>query len=211
MNPHAKQALRFVQKNKVCARYGVGVNPPAQIVFMQSSTKKILLVFLITFVLFLSLFLFSQAFFKNQIASLSGMITAWVTINPLEVDVSVPAKVEINRVFKVTAEIINKGGEKIKNAKGEIFLPDELKLVKKNREQKIGVLTSKGKKFISWSVKGKESGNYIILVKASGELRREVISAEDSAMVKIKNSRRDIWPLRWFRGFLDFFRGTLGY
>ncbi|MBZ9577699.1 hypothetical protein KJA13_01535 [Patescibacteria group bacterium] len=176
---------------------------------MPKYIKKILLSVFVISVLFL-VFL-GVSYTKNNLASLSGIITAWVTINPLEVNISSPKKVEVNRVFLVKAEIENKGEEKIEKMKTKIFLPDELELIKKNKEQKTGVLNPGGKKLISWSVKGKEIGEYIISVKASGELRGDLISAEDSAMVKIKKPWKEGWPQRWFQGIIDFFRVKPGY
>jgi len=140
-------------------------------------------------------------------ASLLDAIRAWVTINPLEVDVSVPAEVEINRVFKVMAEITNKGEEKIENAKGEIFLPGGLVLLKKNPVQKIGVIKGKKSKRISWTVRGIDPGNYAITISAVGELKGDLISAEDSTVVEVKESLKKPRSRRWFQDFFDFFRG----
>ncbi|GAI46015.1 unnamed protein product [marine sediment metagenome] len=95
--------------------------------------------------------------------------------------------------------------------KAKIFLPDELELIRKNEERETGVLNPGGKKLISWPVKGKEIGDYIISVKASGELRGDLISAEDSVMVKIKKPWKGSWPERWFQGVIDFFQVKLGY
>lgn len=153
----------------------------AQIISMQGYRKKILFSILVISVLSFFIFL-GINHTKSNLAFLSGVITAWVTINPLEVNVSAPAEVEIGKVFKVEARVINKGEEKIENAKVEIFLPLELVLLKKDSLREIGVIPSKKEKKISWSVKGEQIGTYFISVKASGELKGELISAESSTI-----------------------------
>jgi len=156
----------------------------------------------------LTVFILTAVFFSNSAqASFWDMIRAWVTINPLVVDVSAPKEVEIDKVFRVEAKIINKGGEKIENAKGEIFLPEELK-TEKGEEQKIGVLLPYKEKTIFWSVRGAEVGNYVISVKASGKLNEKEVLAEGSTMVKIIEKE---FPGRehrfdFFQRLLDFFR-----
>jgi len=171
-----------------------------QIIFMQGYMKKFLLSILIISVLAFSIFL-GISYGKKNLASLFSVITAWVTINPLEVEVSAPAEVEVNKVFKVKARIINKGEEKIENAKAEIHLPSGLVLLKKDSVQKIGVIPGKKGKKISWSVKGEQIGNYVISIKVSGELKETPISAEGSAMVKVVKKS----PPGGGRGF-DFFQ-----
>lgn len=170
---------------------------------MQPYTKIFLSIFLVVSILFISFF-WGIKYFETQLASFSGVIRAWVTINPLEVDVSCPKEAAIDKVFLVRAEIENKGKKKIEEAKGEIFLPEELE-TKKGGGQEIGVLPPKSKKFMFWPVKGKEVGNYVISVKVSGDLEGKLVSAEDSAMVKIKEFLKG-QPWRWFQNFFDFFR-----
>jgi len=109
---------------------------------MPSRFKKISLFFLVISILvagFCGGIAIDKKDYQAQ-ASLWDAIRAWVTINPLEVDiVSAPAEAEINKVFKITVEVINKGEEKIENAKGEIFLSEKLEgidILKKNSVQK---------------------------------------------------------------------------
>lgn len=169
---------------------------------MPSYSKKIS-----TFLL--AVLILTAIFFSGSAqASLWDTIRAWVTINPLSVDVSTPGEVEINKVFKITAEVINKGEEKVENAKREIFLPDELVLLRKDPVQKIGVISGKKEKKISWAVKGEEIGNYVISVKVSGELEGKEVSAEDSTMVKVikKTVPGERKGLNLFQRFFDFFQ-----
>ncbi len=162
----------------------------------------------------LVVFVLTAIFFSGPAqASLWDFIRAWVTINPLLVDVSAPAEVEINKTFQVRAGVVNKGEEKIENAKAEIFLPPELVLLKKDPVQEIGVIPPKKEKKISWSVKGEKEGSYVISVSASGELRGEIIKAEDTTMVTvmvIKPSPKGK-ALEWFQNLFDFFRERLRF
>jgi len=133
-------------------------------------------------------------------------IKAWVTINPLEVNVSTSAEAEINKVFKVTAKVTNKGEEKIENVKGEIFLPEGLVLLKKNPIQKTGVIQGKKSKKISWTVRGTEMGNYIFAVSVTGELKGDLVTTEDSSWVEIKESVEKTKPQKWYQNIFNFFR-----
>lgn len=185
-----------------------------QIIAMSKMKSAI---FLICFISALFFLIFWGTYYtKMNLASLfSGIITAWVTINPLEVKVSAPSEVEIDKVFKVEAEIINKGEDKIENAKGEIFFPLEpselvLVLLKKEPVQKIGVIPGKKEKTISWSVKGEEIGNYFILVKVSGELQGKELSKESNTITveiieKAVPGRKARFNL--FQKFFEFFQG----
>lgn len=159
---------------------------------MTNLTQKILLTLFTVFIL-LGLIAFktnaNQGFF-------SEVITALVTINPLKVSVSAPAQVKINRSFIVKAIVENKGRERVEGVKAQIFLPQGLELIKGEEEQKIGTLSPKSKRVILWFVKGKKAGYYIISVEAQGELRGNVLTAEDSAVVKVREEKRQGWT--WF-------------
>ena len=180
-----------------------------QIIFMQGYVKKNLILFLVIFVLTTIFFLGKIGKTENYFAQASfwDMIWARVTINPLSVNVSAPAEVEVDKVFKVEAKLINKGEEKIEKAKGEIFLPEGLVLLKKDPVQEIGVIQGKKEKKISWSVRGEEIGNYFILVKVLGELKGEGISAEDGTMVEVIKPLPKGKIVQWFQNLFDFFRG----
>ena len=159
----------------------------------------------------LAVFILIAIFSSTAQASFWDIIKAWVTINPLEVDVFAPSEVEIDKVFKVEAKVINKGEEKIENAKGEIFLSSGLTSLKKDPVKQIGVIPGKKEKKISWSVRGEEIGNYIIAVSVSGELKGGLVSAEDSTKVEVKESLRKTRPINWFQNLLNFFRKWFGY
>ena len=151
-------------------------------------------------ILFLVVFVLTALFFSDFAqASFWDMIRAWVTINPLSVDVSAPKEVEVDKVFKVEAKVENKGGEKIEEVEAEIFLLEELE-TKKDKEQEIGTLPPYKEKTIFWPVKGEKVGNYVILVKVSGELKEKEVFAEGSTVVEI------IGKSLPGRGRFDFFQ-----
>jgi len=160
-----------------------------------------------TFTFLLVLFL-SAAFPFFAQASFLDIIRALVTINPLELDVTAPTEAQINKVFKVEAKAINKGEDKIENAKAEIFLPSGLALLKKDSIQKMGIIQGKKDKKVSWSVKGEDIGVYIISVEVSGELRGEPLSADGTAKITLKEkSSPPGRPFNIFQGLFDFFQG----
>lgn len=155
---------------------------------MSRYIKKILLLVLLISLLCFFVFL-GINYLKINLASLFSVITAWVTINPLEVDVSAPREIKIGKVFQVKAEVINKGEEKIEEVKGEIFLPAGLVLIRKDSIQEIGTIPAEKEREIRWSVRGEKIGNYFISVKVWAKLKGEEISAEDSVMVKVVKSQ----------------------
>lgn len=179
---------------------------------MEEYLKKILIsvlaISVLSFILLLGI-----KYGGNNLASLFDVIVARVTINPLEVEALAPSEVEVDKVFKVTAKLINKGGERIENAKGEIHISPGLVLLKKNSVQKIGVIPAKKEKKVSWSVRGTETGNHIIMVSASGELKGYEISDEDSISIEIvvKESLKRTQPQILFQTLFDFIRGWFGY
>ena len=144
---------------------------------MRSSSKKF-------FVLFIPVL--AVVFFTSIAhASFLDIIRAFVTINPLEVKVSAPGKVEIGKVFKIEARIINKGEKRIENVQGEIFLPERLVLLGSGPVRGVGVVASGKEKKISWSVRGEKIDNYVILVQVSGTLEGSSLSDEGSVVVEI--------------------------
>lgn len=137
-------------------------------------------------VFFLSVFFFAVVLFSGVQASLLDIIQALVAVNPLEVNVIVPAEAEINKSFKVEAVAINKGEDGIKNVKAEIFLPAGLVLTQKGSVQNMGVIQGGRQKSVSWLAQGANIGVYIISVSVSGELRGEIVSANGTANVTLK-------------------------
>lgn len=183
------------------------MNGHIQAIFMEEHTKKVLLSILIISALSFTL-LFGIKYGGSDLASLFDVIVARVRINPLEVEVSPPAKVQIGKVFKIEARLINKGEEKIKDAEAEIFFDSGLTLIKKNSVQKIGVIRGKKEKKVSWSVRGEE-GSYIITVSGRGEIGGQAIFGDDTITVEIEESLKGLQATTWFQDFLNLFRNWL--
>jgi len=119
-------------------------------------------------------------------ASFFDFIRAFVTINPLEVEVSAPPEVEVGKVFKVSALVLNKGEVRVEGVEGEIFLPAGLFLMGKNTVKGGGAISGGKEKKITWSVKGDTLGNYVIAVSVSGEVQGDLVSAEGTTLVTMK-------------------------
>lgn len=146
-------------------------------------------------------------------AGFLDMIQVLVAINPLKVTVSVPSDVELGKVFKVEAKIINRGEERIEDGEAQIFLPQGLILLEKNTVRKIKVIFPKREKKVSWRVRGEELGNYVISVSAKGELRDDTISAQGNTVVvtvqpKLRSSGSSY---SFWQRFLDIFSIFLYY
>lgn len=181
-----------------------------QIIFVPKQMRKIL--FLIFIISVLSFFIFWGAnYTKINLASLFSVITARVTINPLEVKIFALAEIEVDKVFRVEAKVINRGEEKIENAKGEVFLPPGLILIQKDSVKEIGIIPGKREKKVSWSARGEAVGNYFISFKVSGELKEQIISVEDSILVEIKESIKNTGSRSRFQNFFDFFQERFGF
>lgn len=117
-------------------------------------------------------------------ASILDFIRAFVTINPLAVEVTAPLESDLNRVFKVEATVINKGEVRIENVTGEIFLPAGL-TVSGQEIKKIGRVPAGRQKRVSWSVKGETIGDYVIAVSIDGTVNGDAVSADGTKLVSI--------------------------
>ena len=174
-------------------------------------SKKTLLFFVTAIFFFGTVFSFGVS---AAHASLFDFIRAFVTINPLAVEVTAPLEADINRIFKVEARVINKGEVKIENTTGEIFLPADLSLFGK-KIKNTGIVPAGGEKNISWSVKGEILGNYFISVSISGAVQGDAVTAEGSRFVTIV---KKVLPPRHtpsissgiFVRFFDFFSNWFG-
>jgi hypothetical protein len=155
----------------------------------MSYAEKYISFFIFT-VFFITVFFFCGIANKsgNSVvhASFLDTIKAFVTINPLAVEISAPSEVELGRVFSIEAKVINKGEVKIENINGEIFLPEGLSLRGRNAVQKIKVIQGGKEKKIFWQVAAEYSGNYIITVSAFGELKGNIITAAGSKVLTVE-------------------------
>ena len=141
-------------------------------------------------------------------ASIFDFIRAFVTINPLAVQVTAPSEADISQVFKVEANVINKGAVKIENVTAEIFLPAGLSIVGKSKIKNIGIVPAGKEKKTSWQIKGIEIGNFFILVKASGVVKGDAVSAEgNTVLIAIKEKSPPPGKSKnIFQSFFSFFQ-----
>ena len=148
-------------------------------------------------------------------ASFLDIIQALVTINPLKVEIIAPKEELLNQAFKIEVTVINSGEGKVGNTQAEIFLPDGLSLVTKKQINKLGAIPPNKDKETKWLVKGGQSGNFIILVSAQGEIKEQVVTAEATALITILdiiNPAKTKGPNfvqrvnNWWLEVLNFFR-----
>jgi len=116
-----------------------------------------------------------------------GVLTATVTINPLELEIEAPQRVELNKVFEVKAHIKNKGDALIKNGGAQVFTGEGLEVLGQ-AGKKIGVIPGGKEKKTTWRLKGIKEGNHIINVSFAGELNNELVRIEDSAKIEVYSS-----------------------
>ena len=165
------------------------------------------------FVVFLVIALFfssvSHAGLMNTAeASFFDSIIALVTINPLRVRISTPAEVVVGRNFKAEVTVENRGKARINNAIVEVFISKGLVLVRKNSSREIGIISGNKEKKVFWQVKGIETGNFGISVRASGVVKGDAVSAEgNTAVVTVKEKSPP--PGKFtniFQSFFSFFQ-----
>lgn len=156
---------------------------------MKKSKKIIrtLLVLPLVWGLFFSWFLTKS----NPLLAQTASLVATVRINPLEIEVDTPRLVSVGERFKVEAIVKNSGETKIKKTKVEIFLSPGLNL-KGNSKRKLGIILAEDSKTTSWWVAPEKTGNYLIVVNASGieEETGGLVEASGSAtlMVEVQDS-----------------------
>ena len=138
-----------------------------------------------TFLVFFTVMVFFSGTASTSHASFLDVIRAFVTINPLALEVSAPRDVEIGRAFKIEAKAINKGEVKIENVTGKIFLPAELSLSGKSEIKKIGTIRAGREKKILWQVKGETIGRYIVTVSIDGVVGGDSVITEKTRGVEI--------------------------
>jgi len=141
-------------------------------------------------------------------ASFLDTIVAFVTINPLRVHISTPSEAELGRNFKAEVIVENRGKARISNVEVEIFISNGLVLVSKNVSKEIGNVSGNRQKKIFWQVKGIETGNFGISVRATGAVRGDAVSAEgNTAFVTVKEkSSPPGKSTNIFQSFFSFFK-----
>jgi len=168
-------------------------------VFKKTAHPLFLVFFIVT------LFLFGAIAGERYVAhaSLFDFFQSKFTINPLVVEIFLPSKIEVSRVFKIDANIINNGKEKINVVEVEIFLPPELSLLGANSIKNVGIIPSEKKKNISWAVNGNFIGSYIVSVSIRVESNRDIVSAVGRAEIEVIEQTSS--PVQSVNIFLRFF------
>lgn len=131
-------------------------------------------------VIIISLLLFVPASFGSVYAQ-SGVVTATVRPNPLEVSVSAPPSVPVGQWFDISANVTNLGDLTITSTVATINASTELTV--KGPKKKIGNLAGNQIKTVTWRAKANSSGNFVIQVEATGNLAGEQISSSDSVNI----------------------------
>lgn len=124
----------------------------------------------------------------NQVSAQTASLVATVRLNPLEVEVFAPSFVRVGEQFRVRATVSNLGGRKIKKTKAAISFSDSGLDIRGKSEQKLGVIPVTESKLASWRVTARETGNYVILVEASGieEETGNLVEASESTIVEVR-------------------------
>lgn len=131
-------------------------------------------------IIVISLLLFWVAGFKSVFAQ-TGVVSATVRPNPLEVSVSAPGTMVVGQWFEVTADIANLSGDPITQTTVILNTPSDIKV--KAPRKKIGNLNAHQTITVSWEAKAKASGNFVIQAEASGKLLDERISSSDTTSI----------------------------
>mgnify|MGYP001560496604 CR=1 FL=1 len=147
---------------------------------------------------------FALAWAPTASASFSDFIRALVAVSPLEVKVSAPGEAVVGQNIHASAALKNKGVEAILNAQAEIF-PSGLTLFRGDKIQVLGTILPQEEKFAFWSLRGIKAGNYVISVKASGELGEETISDQKSALIRIRKEGRRLFFFEFWQKLLEIF------
>ena len=149
---------------------------------MKKSKKIIKTILVLPLVLGLLFSSFSSFVFASQ----TGTLVATVSINPLTLQLSAPSIVQQGRSFRLRAQIGNLGQSKIKEAEAIISVPSGL-IVKGAEEKKVGIIRGGREKRVSWQIKAKTEGIYIIQVEARGRVAEtgDLVTTSETVMVKV--------------------------
>jgi hypothetical protein len=113
------------------------------------------------------------------------VVAATVSLSPLEVIISTPARVRVNTVFRVDAIVRNRGDSSINKAVAAIYLPKDVELVGSKPDTKLGTIQAHTYATAVWRVRALKKGNYAILVSASGRYGGAIVTGQDVALVTV--------------------------
>lgn len=121
-------------------------------------------------------------FGAGSVHAQSGVVTATVRPNPLEVTVSAPSTVTVGQWFDISADIANLGDQTITGTTATIHSPQEV-AIKGGQKKKVGDLSGGLTKTVTWRAKATSTGSFVIQVEATGSLAGEQISSSDTTII----------------------------
>ncbi len=127
----------------------------------------------LVFVFFLS--------FANHSFAQEGTVSATVRPNPLEVIITASSTAIVGDWFEIKAEVSNQGDITIDKVSTTVNLPSGISI--RGLKKRLGNIPPGDMKAVTWLVRAKNPGVYIIQVEAKGKLLGEEISASDSANI----------------------------
>jgi len=140
--------------------------------------KKLRFTLPLVFVFFLS--------FVGYPFAQEGTVSATVRPNPLEVKLTFLSAIPVGEWFEVTAAVSNQGDIVVSKASATINLHSGMRV--RGLRKRLGNFASGEEKVVTWLVRAKNPGEYIIQVEAKGKLLGEEISASDSANISVTGS-----------------------
>ena len=149
----------------------------------RASWVKRLFVVLGTVVLFLTPLLPAPSLASTHHA----VVTATVSLSPLELTTWVPSGIRVGSIFPVMAIVGNLGDSSINSALVAIHLPKDVQLVGSKTEVRLGTIRAHRYAAATWLVRALKKGNYVILVSASGTYAGAAVTGQDSILVHVSS------------------------
>lgn len=146
----------------------------------------------------LSLVLIAFVVATTPAVAQSGVVTATVRPNPLQVEVEAPAVVNVGTWFDIDVTITNLGAETVTKLNAEIYTPAEI--TARGKKKRIGNLGAGESQTVSWRAKATSSGSDLIVqISVKGILNNQEIIVEETTMISPSGSLAFFWR-RWFFG-----------
>lgn len=125
----------------------------------------------------------------GAVSALSGILTATVSPNPLEVTLVSPKSALVTRAFSIKAQVKNAGVASIENVSVELRLPVGLTIVRGASIQTIKKIPRRRTRSVTWRVSTQEAGEYIVSVDVSGTVADSDVSGHDADIISVNEVR----------------------
>lgn len=122
-------------------------------------------------------------------AALTGILTATVSPNPLEVTLVSPKNATVARAFSIKAQMKNNGAVSIENVSVRLTLPAGLTFVRSASLQTIKKIPKRRTRSVTWRVLASSAGDYIVVADVSGTVAQSDVSGQDTAIISISEAR----------------------